>query len=87
MGNPSVVDTSSADPEEVLMSFTDARTPRWTSPEVLRDPHSRRTKQSDCYSLGMVIYEVCENGTVSLFLVVYFSTLGPLWGGSFFGHQ
>ena len=84
MEDPSVVDTSSADPEEVLMSFPVGYTPRWTSPEVLRYPDCRQTKQYDCYALGMVIYEVCENGTVSLFLVVYFSTLGPLWGGSFF---
>ena len=67
MGDPSTVDTSSADPEEVLMSFNDAGTPRWMSPELLRDPNHRRTKQSDCYALGMVIYEVCENGTVPCF--------------------
>ena len=68
------------------MSFPVGYTPRWTSPEVLRNIDRRRTKQSDCYALGMVIYEVCENGTVSPFLVVYFSTLGPLWGGTFFRH-
>ena len=65
------------------MSFANFGSLRWSSPELFRNLGSRRTKQSDCYSLGMVIYEVCENGTVSLFLVVYFSTLGPLWGDSF----
>ena len=45
------------------MSFTSGGSPRWTSPELLdpsrlddRDP--RPTKESDCYALGMVIYEV-----------------------------
>ena len=68
------------------MSFTNVGTIRWMSPELFRDYGHRQTKQSDCYALGMVIYEVCENGTASLFLVVYFSTLGPLWGGSLFRH-
>ena len=46
-----------------LMSFTPGGTTRWMSPELL-DPDrfgitdSRPTKQSDCYALGMVIYEV-----------------------------
>jgi len=46
-----------------LMSFTVGGTPRWMSPELL-DPErfghgdSRPTKQSDCYGLGMVVYEV-----------------------------
>jgi len=45
------------------MSFTTGGTTRWMSPELLdpdqfgiRDP--RPTKQSDCYALGMVVYEV-----------------------------
>ena len=46
-----------------LMSFTTGGTTRWMSPELL-DPDlfgtgdCRPTKQSDCYALGMVIYEV-----------------------------
>ncbi|KAF9643107.1 kinase-like protein [Thelephora ganbajun] len=46
-----------------LMSFTTGGTVRWMSPELL-DPDRfgitdcRPTKQSDCYALGMVIYEV-----------------------------
>jgi len=49
-----------------LMSFTDGGTRRWMSPELL-DPerfgmpeseNNRPTRQSDCYALGMVIYEV-----------------------------
>jgi len=46
-----------------LMSFTAGGTTRWMSPELL-DPErfgisdDRPTKQSDCYALGMVVYEV-----------------------------
>ena len=48
-----------------LMSFTTGGTYRWMSPELL-DPErfgmpesedSRPTRQSDCYALGIVIYE------------------------------
>ena len=45
------------------MSFTPGMTIRWTSPELL-DPErfgsegDRPTRGSDCYALGMVIYEV-----------------------------
>ncbi|KAF9649111.1 kinase-like protein [Thelephora ganbajun] len=51
---------------ESLMSFTAGGTYRWMSPELL-DPErfgipqsedNRPTRQSDCYALGMVIYEV-----------------------------
>jgi len=45
-----------------LMSFTDGGTYRWMSPELLfgipEGEDRRPTRQSDCYSLGMVIYEV-----------------------------
>jgi serine/threonine protein kinase len=46
-----------------LNSSADGGTVRWMSPELL-DPDqfgfedSRPTKESDCYALGMVIYEV-----------------------------
>jgi len=48
------------------MSFTGGGTRRWMSPELLHPerfgiPESeddRPTRQSDCYALGMVIYEV-----------------------------
>ena len=49
-----------------LMQFTGGGTRRWMSPELL-DPEgfgipesedNRPTRQSDCYALGMVIYEV-----------------------------
>ena len=49
-----------------LMSFTGGGTRRWMSPELM-DPErfgmpeledNRPTRQSDCYALGMVIYEV-----------------------------
>ena len=44
-------------------SHTDAGTTRWMSPELLDPDHlgfknSRPTKESDCYALGMVVYEV-----------------------------
>jgi serine/threonine protein kinase len=48
---------------ETLMSFIAGGTRRWMSPELL-DPEmfgvqgDRPTRQSDCYALGMVIYEV-----------------------------
>jgi len=44
----------------ILSSFTPGGTPRWMSPELL-DPEievHRRTIYSDCYALGMVMYEV-----------------------------
>jgi len=52
---------------DTLMSFTGGGTRRWVSPELLHPerfgmPESegnRPTRQSDCYALGMVIYEVC----------------------------
>ena len=55
------------------MSFTDGvGTIRWMSPELL-DPDrfkvsdSRPTKQSDCYALGMVVYEVRTDGIIPAF--------------------
>jgi serine/threonine protein kinase len=51
---------------DTLMSFAAGGTRRWMSPELL-DPElfgipesegDRPTRQSDCYALGMVIYEV-----------------------------
>ena len=49
-----------------LMSFTGGGTRRWMSPELLHperfgmpeSENNRPTRQSDCYALGMVIYEV-----------------------------
>ena len=52
-----------------LMRHTPGGTERWTSPE-LHDPerfglnHNRPTKQSDCYALGMVVYEVRRRAIV-----------------------
>jgi len=63
---------------DTLMSFTEGGTYRWMSPELL-DPErfgmpvseeNRPTKQSDCYALGMVIYEVCIHRTELRFYVV-----------------
>ena len=61
---------------DTLMSFTGGGTRRWMSPELL-DPErfgipesedNRPTRQSDCYALGMVIYEVGVRA--SIFVVV-----------------
>ena len=51
---------------DTLVSFTSGGTHRWMSPELLHPemfgmPESednRPTRQSDCFALGMVIYEV-----------------------------
>ena len=57
------------------MSFTTGGTTRWMSPELL-DPerfgvsYDRPTKQSDCYALGMAVYEVRTNVTVITHAVV-----------------
>ena len=48
------------------MTFTAGGTYRWMSPELLyperfgisQSEGDRPTRQSDCYALGMVIYEV-----------------------------
>ena len=57
---------ASLDSMDSLMSFTGGGTRRWMSPELM-DPErfgipgsedNRPTRQSDCYALGMVIYEV-----------------------------
>ena len=61
-------DEPASDPTSVtnerFISFTSIGTTRWVDPELL-DPesfgaeaHNRPTKQSDCYALGVVIYEV-----------------------------
>jgi serine/threonine protein kinase len=60
---------------DTLMSFTTGGTHRWMSPELL-DPElfgipesegDRPTRQSDCYALGMVIYEVRVRGSQFIF--------------------
>ena len=51
---------------DTLMSFTAGGTRRWVSPELLdserfgmpESEDNRPTRRSDCYALGMVIYEV-----------------------------
>jgi serine/threonine protein kinase len=58
-----------------LVSFTAGGTTRWMSPELL-DPDRfgitdyRPTKQSDCYALGMVVYEVRADAIVPTFATV-----------------
>ena len=75
------------------MSFTAGGTYRWMSPELL-DPErfgmpgsgdNRPTRQSDCYALGMVIYEVsvcscewircCEQLTLGIVGVMWTSPI------------
>ena len=58
--------TSTFRSDDELMSFVGGGTTRWMSPEILvpdqfgipASEGDRPTRQSDCYSLGMVIYEV-----------------------------
>ena len=58
---------------DTLMSFVDGGTRRWMSPEILYPERfgmppsevNRPTRQSDCYALGMVIYEVGSHASVS----------------------
>lgn len=50
--------------ETTLVPYSSGGTNRWRSPELLvpeqfKFNDARPTKQSDCYALGMVIYEVC----------------------------
>ena len=58
-----------------LMSFTPGGTTRWMSPELL-DPDQfgiadhRPTKQSDCYALGMVVYEVRADAIIPTFVMI-----------------
>jgi serine/threonine protein kinase len=57
--------------DDSLVSFAAGGTRRWMSPELL-DPElfgvqdDRPTRQSDCYALGMVIYEVRVFGSQSV---------------------
>ena len=59
----SVATGATTDSETSLMRYTSGGTYRWMSPELL-DPEKfglercKPTKESDCYALGMVIYEV-----------------------------
>ena len=39
-------------------TVSSAGTVRWMSPELLFDQNSPPAHESDCYALGMVIYEV-----------------------------
>jgi len=39
-------------------TISSAGTVRWMSPELLFDQSDPPTRESDCYALGMVIYEV-----------------------------
>ena len=71
---PAGVSQASLISNDTLMSFTVGGTRRWMSPELL-DPErfgmpesegNRPTRQSDCYALGMVIYEVCVHANESV---------------------
>jgi len=55
----------SIDSQVSLVPHNSGGTARWMSPELLNPElfglaNSRPTKQSDCYGLGMVVYEVCR---------------------------
>ena len=56
------------DQSSLMLSCVEGGTIRWMSPELI-DPRSfylketRPTKESDCYALGMVIYEILTGQT------------------------
>ena len=60
--------TVASDQSTIITSCTEGGTVPWMSPELL-DPErfglkkSRPTKESDCYAMGMVIYEVLSGKT------------------------
>ena len=60
--------TMAPDQSSLMLSCVEGGTIRWMSPELI-DPgsfglkESRPTKESDCYALGMVIYEVLAGET------------------------
>ena len=64
-----------ADSKVSFMSFTPGGTTRWMGPELL-DPEmfgksdDWPTKESDCYALGMVVYEVCTDAVFSTTLKI-----------------
>ena len=74
-----------------LMSFTPGGTTRWMSPELL-DPDQfgitdyRPTKQSDCYALGTVVYEVRADAIVPVHDGLTCALPGPLRKCSLLGH-
>ena len=57
------------------MSFTAGGTYRWMSPELIVPEEfgaddDRPTKKSDCYALGMVVYEVCSTIIIYVYTVL-----------------
>ena len=69
------------------MSFVGGGTFRWTSPELLHPGEfgasdDRPTKESDCYALGMVVYEVCRDVIVLVLGVFRLTTRQVLSGNS-----
>lgn len=55
--------STSVDSMEVLQRTSEGGTIRWMSPELLHE--SQPTKKSDCYALGMLVYEVCIGATLT----------------------
>ena len=69
---------------ESLPSFTPGESLRWMSPELLDpsrldDGDPRPTKESDCFALGMVIYEVRVREVLSLCSRLFIRLAGALW--------
>ena len=56
-------------------TFSSAGTVRWMSPELLFGQNSPPSRESDCYALGMVVYEV--SWLHSLRWSFTYPTLGP----------
>ena len=75
----------SPDQPTLLSSCMDAGTVRWMSPELL-DPQKygfskiRPTKASDCYALGMVVYEILS-GSIPFCTDNSFAILRRVLGG------
>ena len=72
LSNDSSISVSS---DRSSMSIIEGGTTRWMSPELL-NPYqfgisdARPTKQSDCYALGMLVYEVRTNRIIPIFSMV-----------------
>ena len=45
--------------------------PELLNPEMFGKSDDRPTKQSDCYALGMVVYEVCTDMILSAIVKVW----------------
>ena len=73
------------------MNYSPGGSKRWMSPELLSPEKfkltdARPTKPSDCYALGMVIYEVCSHQVAVGFRSNQIAS-GPVRQAAFLGHE